>query len=129
MVGNLVHIISSMEARQYKEYMVIVPYDKENYRIAEVWDDEGDAYIKVEVGDGYYVDVEYPNNSIEQVVSRLQQGESPYSFPLYTIDGDYVYTDYEEGYSTGDIAISEDDAWEVVEFVTEELHRHGADYL
>lgn len=107
--------------------MTTITLDPDNFQIASIWDDNGETYIEVEVFPDLYVTVKYPNCTPEQVIARIQAGKSPYSYPMNNEDGGYVYDANSLGSSVA--AISEDDAWGVVQFVDDVLYESGDLYL
>ena len=107
--------------------MIDLVLNRNNFRIVDIWED-GWVYVQVEVAPDLYVDVVYPDNSTElSVLESYQSGDVPYSFPLDLADGGWVYDYNSNGYRVANI--SEDDSWEVVQFVDDEFFEHGEDYL
>ena len=98
-----------------------------SFQIDAIWDDNGETYITVEVAPNLYVDVKYPDYTPEQVIAMVQADDSPYSYPMNTADGGYVYDANSRGESVAEI--SEDDAWRVVQFVDDEIFEQGDMYL
>lgn len=90
--------------------------DPIRFEIVDVWDDNGDVYVTVQVGPDMYVDVKYPNYDIDDLSYKA---DKVYSYPMYNTDGGYVYSANSEGRTVADI--SDDDAWQVVYFVDDEI--------
>ena len=107
--------------------MTYITLNPRNFQIDCIWDDGGETYVAVEVAPNLYVDVKYPKYTPEQVVAMVQADDSPYSYPMNTADGGYVYDADSMGESVAEI--SEDDAWRVVQFVDDALYESGDIYL
>ena len=97
-----------------------IQLDPISFEIVDIWDDNGDVYVTVQVGPDMYVDVKYSECTIDDLTYKA---DKIYSYPMYNADGGYVYSANSEGKTTAEI--SDDDAWEVVYFVDDEI----ADFL